>query len=285
MAAVNLGRSALFRNYKTRQVSYTPTVIEAIRVVWATPGVFPSIRVGPGLVQEELVSAANGFNNPTLEVLKEVHQVFGPDATVSCILSLGAGRATVHSVSSDGKGPSRTLEQLAMDCERTADEIQRRIGKLEVYFRFSVDRGLDFDSPSSPMGHITAHTGQYLLEDSVSSGLDNCIRACESSSRVSLEQLCEYSMTLRYLTYGYPDHARMKNATSLRGLPPLSAYFVMRQEPMNVLVKNLVENKKSEQHIVVVAGMGGSGKTQLSLKFARDFEDRYVQKTQSYCTC
>lgn len=48
----------------------------------------------------------------------------------------------------------------------------------------------------------------------------------------------------------------------------------MRQGPMDVLIKNLVENKSSEQHVMVLAGMGGSGKTQLTLKFARDFEDR-----------
>ena len=48
----------------------------------------------------------------------------------------------------------------------------------------------------------------------------------------------------------------------------------MRQEPMNVLIKNLVDKTSPEQHIMVLAGMGGSGKTQLTLKFARDFEQR-----------
>jgi hypothetical protein len=51
----------------------------------------------------------------------------------------------------------------------------------------------------------------------------------------------------------------------------------MRKEPMDVLIKNLVEDKSPEQHIVVIAGLGGSGKTQLTLKFARDFEDRCVK--------
>jgi KaiC/GvpD/RAD55 family RecA-like ATPase len=51
----------------------------------------------------------------------------------------------------------------------------------------------------------------------------------------------------------------------------------MRKEPMDVLIKSLVKDKTPEQHIVVIAGLGGSGKTQLTLKFARDFEDRYVE--------
>lgn len=42
---------------------------------------------------------------------------------------------------------------------------------------------------------------------------------------------------------------------------------------MDALVTDLVENKRPEQHVMVLAGMGGSGKTQLTLKFARDFED------------
>lgn len=191
MAAVNMSRCGLFRNYECRQTSYNPTIVEAIRVVWANPGLFPSVSIGTGIVQEELVSATSGFNNPTLEVLKEVHQAFGPDATVSCLLSLGAGRAPIRSMMIDVTAIPKALEQLAMDCEKTADEVERRIGRLGVYFRFSVDRGLEFDTPSSPMGSITAHTGQYLLDVGVNKNLDSCIRSCEKESRVTLEQLCK----------------------------------------------------------------------------------------------
>ena len=191
MAAINLGHCSLFRNYESRQSSYNPTVIQAIRAVWATPGLFPSVRIGPGVMEEEIVSAASGFNNPTLEILKEAHQAFGPDATVSCLLSLGAGRVAIRSVTSDGTPASKALEQLAMDCEKTADEVQRRIGRLGIYFRFSVDRGLDFDGSFSPMGNITAHTGQYLLDDAVNRGIDTCIQSSERDSRVTLEQICK----------------------------------------------------------------------------------------------
>jgi len=186
-----MGRCALFRNYQARQASYNPTIVEAVRVVWATPGLFSSVQVGPGIVQEELVSASSGFNNPTLEVLKEVHQTFGLDATVSCLLSLGAGRAPISSVSADGIAIPKALEQLAMDGEKTAEEVERRVGRLGVYFRFSVDRGLEFDKLSLPVGKITAHAGQYLLDSTVSKNIDSCIRSCEKESRVSLDQICE----------------------------------------------------------------------------------------------
>lgn len=191
MSAVNLSHCALFRNYASRQASHNPTVVQAIRAVWATPGMFSSIHIGPGNFPEEIVSAVTGFNNPILEVLKEAHSVFGPDATVSCLLSLGAGRAPIRSISSDGLNTSKILEQLAMDCEKTAEEAGRRIGRLDIYFRFSVDRGLEFDTPHSPIESITAHTGQYLLDEGVSNGLDGCIRSCEKKGRATLEQLCE----------------------------------------------------------------------------------------------
>ncbi|KIM29797.1 hypothetical protein M408DRAFT_67375, partial [Serendipita vermifera MAFF 305830] len=56
---------------------------------------------------------------------------------------------------------------------------------------------------------------------------------------------------------------------------PLTSFFVMRQKSMNALIKHLVDSKTPQQHIVIVAGMGGSGKTQLALKFARDFEQSF----------
>lgn len=46
---------------------------------------------------------------------------------------------------------------------------------------------------------------------------------------------------------------------------------------MEAIVKGLIEGDGSTQRIMVVSGLGGSGKTQLSLKFARDFRDRYVE--------
>jgi len=195
MAAANLGHCRLFRNYESRQASFNPTIIEAIKVVWATPGLFPPVPIGLGFLQEELVSAASGFNNPALEVIKEAHQVFGSDASISCLMSLGAGRAAISAVGSDGNTSVKTLEQLAMDCENTADEVQRRLGRLGIYFRFSVDHGLDFDTPSSSIGKIAAHTAQYLLGDQVSSRLDACIVSAEQESRVTLEQLCRLDVS------------------------------------------------------------------------------------------
>ena len=51
----------------------------------------------------------------------------------------------------------------------------------------------------------------------------------------------------------------------------------MRQRPMNAIIKGLTEGNEFTQRIMVISGLGGSGKTQLALKFARDFQDRCDQ--------
>jgi Mrp family chromosome partitioning ATPase len=49
----------------------------------------------------------------------------------------------------------------------------------------------------------------------------------------------------------------------------------MRKKPMDALVKGLIERDGTSQRIMVISGVGGSGKTQLALKFARDFQERW----------
>jgi hypothetical protein len=50
---------------------------------------------------------------------------------------------------------------------------------------------------------------------------------------------------------------------------------------LEAIVKGLLEGDDFSQRVMVVSGMGGSGKTQMALKFARDYEDRLVDWLQS----
>jgi predicted AAA+ superfamily ATPase len=51
----------------------------------------------------------------------------------------------------------------------------------------------------------------------------------------------------------------------------------MRQRPMDAIIKGLIEENEITQQIMVISGLGGCGKTQLALKFARDFQERCEQ--------
>jgi hypothetical protein len=223
MSIGNLGQCRLLRSYSVRNTAsnYNPTVIETLRTAWATPNLFTPIRLGPLHREEEIVSAVHGYNNPTLEAMKEALDVFGSGAYLSCLLSLGTGKTTIktYGVGASGAGgaagaagptreettsagksepinPISILEQLTTDGERTAEEVARRIGNLGVYYRFSVTRGLDADDQTTQrdggtgnFGNIITHTVAYLLEDGVSSSLDKSIAAAENSGRISLETI------------------------------------------------------------------------------------------------
>jgi predicted ATP-dependent serine protease len=61
----------------------------------------------------------------------------------------------------------------------------------------------------------------------------------------------------------------------MHGLPPLSAYFVMRKKPMEAIINGLINKDMVGQRVMIISGLGGIGKTQLALKFARSFQERY----------
>jgi hypothetical protein len=197
----DLSQLRLFRNYRSRRVSYIPTILQAIHASWASPNLFLPVTIGPENLEEELISAI-GFNNPSLEAIKEACDVFGPEARISCFLSLGAGRPIMpHSLSSASSTTSilKTFEQLATGCESVAKEMDRRIGRLGIYFRLSVDRGLDFSIHSvdpQRLGEITSYTMSYLLDNAVNKNLDDCVFKSQQHSRISLESLCKVFSTL-----------------------------------------------------------------------------------------
>lgn len=176
----------VFRNYESRQSSYNPTIIEAVRVAWATPGLFSPIRVGIS-IQEELVSAVNGFSNPTLEAVREAELVFGKDRTVSTVLSLGVGRR-LSIPSSEG-----AAIQIAQETELTAENFQRRFGMLGIYFRFSVDQILEKQGADleTHFASVTAYTREYLAGDTVNRSLDSYLKTSGHTSTTSLDRFCE----------------------------------------------------------------------------------------------
>jgi hypothetical protein len=191
MAAANLGSSRMLRNYNSVHVSPNLTIVEAIRIAWATPGLFSSVRVGPKLMPEVLISAVSIANNPTLQAIEEAHEVFGKGQRVCCVLSLGTGQPATGSLSMDNLDINKFI---ARDTETTAEKLKKRYSRLQIYFRLSMDPHVDFgtapDASQLRAGNINAFTSSYLQTHDASEVLDGCLRSSRQVSHVTLESLC-----------------------------------------------------------------------------------------------
>jgi hypothetical protein len=132
-----------------------------------------------------VMSAGNGFANPIREVIKEAYYVFGDKARVSCILSLGSGFRGVVALDDDRKNITQAVR---MDCERVAQEVKESLAKSNVYYRLSVDRGLEEGLFVIDFGAMKSHVDDYLRRDV---DMDKCIAASAKAGKISMEKICE----------------------------------------------------------------------------------------------
>jgi hypothetical protein len=132
------------------------------------------------------MNARNGFSNPIREAIKEGYNVFGPKALVSCIFSIGSGFRGILALND---GIHDVAEGVPMDCERTAREVKQRLADSNVYYRLSVDRGLEgWGSLGAGFGAMKSHVNDYLGRDG---DMDHCITASTKAGRISMGKICE----------------------------------------------------------------------------------------------
>ena len=178
-----------FRNYRSpTQVTQNVTVLEALRVACAIPGTLPTVSIGPKGLEEPVMSAGNGFANLIREVIKEAYQVFGAKTPISYILNIGSGFRGVVNLD-DG---NNVLRGASMDCDRLARDVTRNLARLRVYYRLSVDHGLEgWGAFRADFGAMKSHVDEYLGRDEPSGVIDHCIAASFREGGVSLDKICE----------------------------------------------------------------------------------------------
>jgi len=221
---------------------------------------------------QEFISAESTFPNPTREAIKELHAVYGADRRVACVLSLGCGRpAVVTSSSLHSTNPGAMKTMTILQAEHTAEGLEAQISRSQVYYRFSVDRGLE--SPESVslrnLGAIEAHTRAYLRQTITGYALESCIAAAEHTGLATTKDICMSFSGARVKLMLFIDCSSTTSFAATHGLPPLSASFVMRQGLMDSMSHALFRLEDGTRRIMVLSGMGGSGKTQIVAKFAR----------------
>lgn len=191
----NAGVISVLNNYVDSQNPPTNlTIAEAMLVTCATPSLFTPTIITKDFSTFEFTSADLGLSNPVREILAGAHRAFGDELVIPCVLSIGCGDPGVNYSLSHSDRVSRiaSLERLAMDSERVAQDIGGQLGKLTLYHRLSVDHDLDIaqhESWKDPK-EIVDHTNRYLNRLEVVNAMARCVNALgDRVGFTTLEQL------------------------------------------------------------------------------------------------
>ena len=109
LSTANLTTLYPIRSYRARGAPPPPfTILQVARACVAAPDRFLPVTIGTGHRKVTLIDATTGFANPAKELLQEAQRVFGEDAKVATIVSIGSGKVKVTKMSKGDDEESRT---------------------------------------------------------------------------------------------------------------------------------------------------------------------------------
>ena len=174
--ASNLSLVHPIRSYRTRSAQTAPcTILDAACACIASPDTFIPVTIGSGHKQATLIDALATAANPGKELLREAQRVFGEEAEVATVLSIGVGKGDVWCASSaSGSELREAVRRATTSCEPVHQELYARLRGTSIYFRFNVERG------SGPQIQLSSSTISAYLEDGVvSDRVDDAIKSID----------------------------------------------------------------------------------------------------------
>jgi hypothetical protein len=203
----NIGVTCVLRNHVIRREPPTNlTLAEAMFATSAIAPMFTPISIGKDFSTFEYVSGDLGLSNPIREVIAGAHYAFGDEATVACLLSIGCGHSGVKSLPGTSGSTARIdfLERLAMDSEKVAQDIGSQMSQLTIYYRLSVNYGLEapqaraWTDPKTS----TTRTAVYLKDLEVVELMDRCVDSIKTGhGSATLERLSEFRNPISLFLY------------------------------------------------------------------------------------
>lgn len=159
------------------------------------PPEFVPVSSGSGFRRREYITAT-GAINPVQEVITEAHRLFGGEAKVASLLSLGTGHPGVVSIPLSGGEAAmhKVMQEMMTNCEQRAQEIEQRISRVGIYSRFSVEQGMQNDNPGrvENPNWIMAQTEAHLIRPDTSEKLDLFVENFGGqTASVTLDELSE----------------------------------------------------------------------------------------------
>ncbi|KAH7119384.1 hypothetical protein B0J13DRAFT_532484 [Dactylonectria estremocensis] len=243
------GDTVCLTSYRPRGLVhlYDSTKIwQACRATSAATTFFDPIAIGP--FQEQFVDGALGANNPVYALWNQAQDVWADQlrGSLRCLVSIGTGVPALRPVRDDILGIAVTLKKLATETETTAEQFRRDKSSLDDegrYYRFNVVRGLEDVGleESRKQREIAAATGRYVASQDVFRQMKACANGLARK-------------------HCYLDGV------------PASSNFVDRPSDTADIEKYLLPRRshsRQTRKVFVLHGLGGVGKTQLAIDFAR----------------
>lgn len=246
------------RSYRVRGSPPLPcTILQAACACVSSIDTFLPATIGIDTEKVKLINALSGFANPGKELLQEAQRAFGDSAEIATILSIGAGKGDIWKMSAlrDSLEMGDALKRIATNCEPVHEELYTRLRETGIYFRLNVER-----ESTSQVELTSTRVSAYLQEGSVNEKVDEAIKSI----------------------YHRPNGAYIRDINSVKVIevtlkprPSLVQNFVGRQDILEAIHRVHISNRSDELRtpaMTVLSGIGGSGKSQIALKFALDFE-------------
>jgi hypothetical protein len=129
--------------------------------------------------------------------------LFGGQSNVACLLSLGNGHPGIISIGPDESDVNlHRLRDLMNDCEQKAQEMEQQLGRAGIYFRLSVEQGMQTEYPgqAADPSWILAQTESYLEDHETSKKISSFVQNVDSSSSLAtLDQLSKSPLFFKIL--------------------------------------------------------------------------------------
>lgn len=275
----NVDSTPILCNYPSRNVPVNMTIVEAILTTCAASSMLVPTEINRHGVVQKYVSGESIVTNPVNEVMTAAYDRFGEETKVACLISLGAGRISTTNVSTKKQASKEAefLRRVFLDGERITQAFKSRMKGLQLYHRFSVEQGLqELDIACYNREIITTHTRFYLEDAAVNDSIDRCVGLLTSRvGLATLEQLCKRPFLLdQTISNEFIGHSGGASVTAPR-MPLLTRTFVARPGPMAELVDGM-SRAEDAQRLLFISGMGGCGKTQIVLRYIKDYLNRYA---------
>ncbi|EON65801.1 hypothetical protein W97_05040 [Coniosporium apollinis CBS 100218] len=237
----------------------TAKIWEACRATSAASSFFDPISIGR--YGEEFIDGATGANNPAFVLWNQAQDIWGPEPlerNTKCLVSIGTGIPSLKPFRDDVFHIGETLIAISTETEQTAERFRRDKSHLDtngLYYRFNVVRGLEDVGleESKKRKEIAAATRRYVTSQDVFKQMQTC------GNNLS----------------GREYFGHYQTPFSLHGVPIVHE-FVDRPSDMAEIERALLPGRHHRRKkIFIVHGLGGMGKTQLAVKFARKHHPRF----------